>query len=268
MKLIVLCLILMISRVLSYRIVNASLRSPLSMMSSFSKGINDIGNDIGNDVIKSVENNNDTCNDNNNNEILLKTWLEKIETSIAKSRKVKGGNYVQIATIDENGSPNCRTVVFRGFLKYNNDENIAMKMITDLRSEKVNQIKSSPICEMVWWFSQSSEQYRIKGTLKLVSNESNELEEFKSARKQMWGNLSDPAREQFFWLQPGKEYEGNPIVPIGGRDSDGKVLSPPDTFLLMLLLPSSVKYLRLKDNYAQNDRLENNNTWLSTRVNP
>ena len=264
----------MILRGLSYGIVkkrlSASLKqSQLSVsMSSFSSGINDIGNDInkslegGNDINKSVG-----VNHEKDNEILLKSWLERIETSIAKSRKIKGGNYVQIATIDENGSPNCRTVVFRGFLKYNNDENIAMKMITDSRSEKVNQIKSSPICEMVWWFSQSSEQYRIKGTLKLVSNEPNELEEFQSARKQMWGNLSDPAREQFFWLQPGKEYEGNPIVPIGGRDSDNKVLTPPETFLLMLLLPSSVKYLRLKDNYAQNDKLENN-TWISTRVNP
>ena len=208
-----------------------------------------------------------STNDDNDSNTSLKTWLERIETSIKKSRKIKGGNYVQIATIDANGLPNCRTVVFRGFLKYNNDENLAMKMITDARSEKVNHIKCSPMCEMVWWFSQSSEQYRIKGTLKLISNQSNELEELMAVRKQMWENMSDPAREQFYWMQPGHDYEGIPQVPIGGRDEEGKVLNPPNTFLLMLLLPESVKYLRLRDNYAQNDVLKGNK-WISTRVNP
>ena len=216
------------------------------------------------DISNSHEKADDVCDLSNKS----MNWLERIDISIKKSRKIKGGNYVQIATVDEMGSPNCRTVVFRGFLKYNYDKSIAMKMITDSRSEKVNQINFSPICEMVWWFSQSSEQYRIKGKLKLVSNESNDSEEIQMARKQMWGNLSDPAREQFYWLQPGKEYDGVPVVPNGGRDNEGKVLSPPSTFLLMLLIPTSVKYLRLKDNFAQNDKIQDNNKWISTRVNP
>ena len=41
-------------------------------------------------------------------------WHARIEGSIARSRKVKGGNYVQLATVDEDGDPACRTVVFRG----------------------------------------------------------------------------------------------------------------------------------------------------------
>ena len=43
----------------------------------------------------------------------IKTWKERIEASIAKSRRIRGGNYVQIATVDEDGHPRCRTVVFR-----------------------------------------------------------------------------------------------------------------------------------------------------------
>jgi hypothetical protein len=42
-------------------------------------------------------------------------WTSRITKSIAKSRKIKGGNYVQIATVDADGLPTCRTVVFRGF---------------------------------------------------------------------------------------------------------------------------------------------------------
>ena len=204
-----------------------------------------------------------------------KTWRERIDVSIAKSRKIRGGNYVQIATVDADGHPRCRTVVFRGFSAFSHSP-YAMKMITDSRSEKVSQIALSPQCEMVWWFSQSSEQYRITGSLQLVSGEETS-EELLAARKQQWGNLSDPAREQFYWRQPGVTFEGAPDVPAGGRDEDGKVLSPPDTFLLMLLHPVSVKYLRLTDNMALLDEAasssgacsRDDNSWLPPRrVNP
>ena len=213
-------------------------------------------------------------------------WLQRIETSIAKSRKVRGGNYVQIATVDSEGFPHCRTVVFRGFLTFGGeDSTLAMKMITDARSEKMTHIQAresciSPAkgaCEMVWWFSQSSEQYRIRGRLVAVSSDDGNPELI-SARKQQWGNLSDSAREQFFWKPPGQPFDGAPEVPIGGRDADGKVLPPPDSFILLLLIPESIKYLRLKDNLAMIDTLDKTDSegggsapapsWAFQRVNP
>ena len=197
-------------------------------------------------------------------------WLERIEKSIARSRKVRGGNYVQIATVDKDGRPHCRTVVFRGFLRYSDQgrEVLAMKMITDARSEKVVQIEHSNLCEMVWWFGQSSEQYRLNGALHLVGA-LNDNAELISARKQQWGNLSDPAREQFYWHPPGAEYSGTPTVPPGGRNSEGRVLDPPENFLLLLLVPQSVKYLRLKDNLAITDTLDTSSSaWNFRRVNP
>ncbi len=193
-----------------------------------------------------------------------KSWTELINVSIAKSRKIRGGNYVQIATIDSTGHPNVRTVVFRGFLNFDSTsypkkKTLAMKMITDARSEKVSHIKENPACEMVWWFAKSSEQYRIKGNLVLISGDPNEAgssEELVAIRKQQWGNLSDAAREQFYWNSPGVAYDGTPTTPVGGRDAEtGSVLAVPDTFRLLLLVPHSVKYLRLTDNYAQNDEL-------------
>lgn len=74
---------------------------------------------------------------------LVVPWRERIDASIARSRKVRGGNYVQIATVDEAGLPRCRTVVFRGW------QGEAMKMITDARSEKAAHIAAQPACEMV-----------------------------------------------------------------------------------------------------------------------
>lgn len=76
------------------------------------------------------------------------------------------------------------------------------------------------------------------------------------------------AREQFYWEDPGISYTaGEKEIPVGGRDADGKVLESPDTFLLMLMYPSTVDYLRLGDNFRQVDRWEEGK-WTSKRVNP
>ncbi|KAL3803847.1 hypothetical protein HJC23_004009 [Cyclotella cryptica] len=247
-------------------------------------------------------------NKRDQNEAVM-NWKSRIDISIAKSRKIRGSNYVQISTVDHTTmEPRCRTVVFRGFMKNfpstcdpseaSKYGDCVMKMITDSRSNKVKEMESfhkmnntrRNNVEMVWWFPKSSEQYRIRGELQFIGNQgslypnnestdgiSNNSEYLIAERKQQWGNLSDPAREQFFWENPGIPYtstwatqEG---IPAGGRDAEGKVLPPPDTFLLMLLYPFEVDYLRLGDNFRQVDKWGDGDepcesNWLSVRVNP
>merc|ERR1712087_529221 len=113
---------------------------------------------------------------------------------------------------------------------------IVMKMCTDLRSQKVDEIAHQPISEMVWWFPKTSEQYRVRGSLMLVGNDHDDRE-LQIARKELWGNLSDPARESFL--------DDEDVLPVGGRDEEGKVVPVPASFLLMLLNPNYVDYLRL-----------------------
>jgi PPOX class probable FMN-dependent enzyme len=206
----------------------------------------------------------------------ITSWRSRIDTSIAKSRKIRGGNYVQIATVDPStNEPRCRTVVFRGFQEVStesvdcDDKPCVIKMITDARSNKVAEASNgNSACEMVWWFAKSSEQYRIRGKLVFVGSGQFDLDEtLASVRKQQWGNLSDSAREQFFWKDPGISYSGESTVPKGGRDDDGKVLPPPDSFLLMLLFPTRVDYLRLADNFRQIDEIRDG-SWSFSRVNP
>jgi pyridoxamine 5'-phosphate oxidase len=208
-------------------------------------------------------------------------WKSKIAISIQKSKKVRGGNYVQIATVDGGGLPHCRTVVFRGFMdlpaspatssQSETPLKVAMKMITDARSEKASQIKNSPACEMVYWFGKTSEQYRISGKLMLISDE-DDSKELLIARKQQWGNMSDSAREQFYWQPPGPYSQSiteEHKLPAGGRsDVDGTVLEPPKSFLLMLLVPEKIKYLRLTNNFAQMDTITESGEWVSLRINP
>jgi PPOX class probable FMN-dependent enzyme len=198
-------------------------------------------------------------------------WISLIDNSSSKSRGIRGSNYVQLATVDEQGKPNCRTVVFRGFLHSEDTTyNRAVKMITDSRSAKVGQINAAPFGELVWWFPHSSEQFRISGILYLVTH-SEENPELREARQNQWKSMRDTAREQFYWDPPSLEFTGPPTPPPGGRDEAGNVLPPPETFLLMLLLPDKVKYLRLMDNYAQLDirsAESGGGGWKSMRVNP
>mmetsp|Transcript_12130 Transcript_12130/g.18339 ORF Transcript_12130/g.18339 Transcript_12130/m.18339 type:complete len:275 (+) Transcript_12130:75-899(+) len=230
-------------------------------MSSSNIGLSDIGKSSSTEKSSESKNN-------------ITTWREKISISSAKSRKVRGGNYVQIATVDpETMEPRCRTVVFRGFVKKDKEETSIMKMITDKRSSKYGEVTNIPssegkksTCELLWWFGKSSEQYRIRGDLKFVDGD--EKDSFLvTARKAQWGNMSDPAREQFYWKEPGVPYESESEVPTGGRDEDGKVLPPPDNFLLMLLHPVRCDYLRLGDNFRQVDDLVDDE-WVAQRVTP
>lgn len=227
----------------------------------------------------------------------LVPWSDHIEVSIARSRKQRGGNYVQLATVDREGHPRCRTVVFRGFQALamadspTGAEGLegkrpsveeggaaagtprrAFRMITDARSEKVAHAAVAPKAELMWWFAKSSEQYRVAGDLELVG--AGATGDRASARKAQWGNLSDNAREQFFWpAQPGSVVDpvaaahARLTVPSGGRDPSGSLLPPPDTFLLVLLWPIQVKYLRLTDNYSQIDRYDGIE-WEASPVSP
>jgi pyridoxamine 5'-phosphate oxidase len=224
-----------------------------------------------------------------------KSWREYLEISIAKTRKIRGSNYVQIATVDSStNEPRCRTVVFRGFLNVpttnttrldastsflvnpitNQSLSCIMKMCTDLRSEKVHQTGPT---EVVWWFPKTSEQYRIRGTMILIGND-NSTEQDRDliiARKEMWGSLTDASRESFLATQcPGDIYsnETNTVAieqdrRYGGRDANDKVIQPPpNTFLLMLVIPSRCDYLNLSNMFRQIDTLSNGK-WQAQRVN-
>eukprot|EP00525_Craspedostauros_australis_P007453 CAMPEP_0198127888 /NCGR_PEP_ID=MMETSP1442-20131203/48192_1 /TAXON_ID= /ORGANISM="Craspedostauros australis, Strain CCMP3328" /LENGTH=210 /DNA_ID=CAMNT_0043787957 /DNA_START=327 /DNA_END=956 /DNA_ORIENTATION=- len=204
------------------------------------------------------------------------SWRSLLEVSIAKSRKIRGSNYVQLSTVQD-GEPRCRTVVFRGFQNLPadhpdsnlcDDKTCVLKMCTDLRSQKVTQNTKQPIAEMVWWFPKTSEQYRIRGVLRLLdgSGDSDADKAYTVARKELWGNMADSSRESFLnEAHPGEDLVDPSTLtppPAGGRDEDGKVLPVPERFLLMLLDPTDIDYLCLTgDQYRQIDTKDPEKGW-------
>lgn len=78
----------------------------------------------------------------------------------------------------------------------------AAPVLPQVPCHQVAHVAANPACEMVWWIAKTSEQYRIQGDLQLIGND-HDNKELVAQRKQQWGNLSDAAREQFFWESPG-----------------------------------------------------------------
>jgi hypothetical protein len=220
-----------------------------------------------------------------------------LQVASEATRKTRGSNYVQVATVDAQGLPCCRTLVFRGFLDSSTNNNSTnnpnpnlpcrMKMITDARSDKVLHLAANPTAELVWWFAAPvNEQYRIRGTLHVVGpladseSDSDDNVFWQDARAAQWDKLTDAARESFYDPHPpGTIHTDTPsgdnddkaTIPPGGRTADGAVLQPPpETFLLLLLQPTRVDYLRLgAQQYRQVDVCDaTTGVWTSTRVNP
>ncbi|CAK9000302.1 Transmembrane protein 87B [Durusdinium trenchii] len=157
----------------------------------------------------------------------------------------------------------------------------ALMVITNANAEKMRCIAADrpAFAEVCWWFTKSREQYRIAGQLQAVTtNEEDEV--LRDLRVRAWKNLSDKAREQFFWPVPRTRLPPDPEVqfeslcgeiPQGGRDKDkdGKILPPPDSFVLLLLWPDQCKYLDLGSNWAQEDVWDQSaQTWTTKRVAP
>ena len=80
----------------------------------------------------------------------------------------------------------------------------------------------------------------------------------------MWKSMTDAARQSFCTSAvPGEAYgEIESVEDINHKESP-----PPDNFLLVLLVPTSVDYLRLTHMYRQMDRFVNG-TWTLQRVHP
>ena len=74
-------------------------------------------------------------------------WQNKLEHAIKQNRREAHNRYLQLATIRDDGSPACRTVVFRSMVS---DQNL-LEMITDNRSDKVDEI-SKILVEKSWYF--------------------------------------------------------------------------------------------------------------------
>ncbi|MEM6252253.1 MAG: Npun_F5749 family FMN-dependent PPOX-type flavoprotein [Cyanobacteria bacterium P01_D01_bin.156] len=158
-------------------------------------------------------------------------WRSILARALHRNRSRPYCRYMQLATINKRGKPANRTVVFRGFVQD------CLQIITDGRSEKIDEILACPWAEVCWYFTVTREQFRISGQLTVVGadNQTN-------IRLQAWQGLSPKARQQFYWPHP-----GHPRAESSNFETEAMVLEqPPDSFYVLLLGVQRVDHLNLK----------------------
>ncbi len=193
---------------------------------------------------------------------MLPPWRSPLSSAIHRNRSKPHCRYFQLATVTPEGYATNRTVVFRGFLE---DEQSSLKIITDARSAKIKDIEHQSQGEVCWYFTKTREQFRINGSLRLVTPEEADTD-LQKARKITWHNLSDAARSQFAWPNPAQ-----PAV-----DKEAFLVDPPNAniplsnFYLLLLIPRKIDHLQLKGEPQQRClyQLEKDATWSNILVNP
>ena len=192
----------------------------------------------------------------------LAPWRSHFSHALHRNRAKPYSKYVQLATINPEGLPTNRTVVFRGFLEPTNQ----LQFIIDTRSEKFIHIQQKPWGEICWYFTKTREQFRLAGNLILVTSQSSDAD-LQKARKIIWQNISDSARLQFAWANPGEVRESTPEAFNPEPPTEEQ---PLDNFCLLLLKPQKVDHLELRGD-PQNRylyTLNSNNTWDVKEINP
>ncbi|MBE9165702.1 MULTISPECIES: Npun_F5749 family FMN-dependent PPOX-type flavoprotein [Microcoleaceae] len=191
----------------------------------------------------------------------LALWRSPLARALHRNRSLAFARYLQLATVRATGRPANRTVVFRGFLGDTNQ----LKFITDIRSQKAEEIDLYPWGEICWYFPKTREQFRIAGQLILVRQDDADSE-LLTARRTAWQELSEAARDQFAWPAPGEDK-----ADAGAFDSASPdAREPLPNFCLLLLEPETVDFLELRGE-PQNRSLyghDGDGNWFVRSVNP
>ncbi len=192
----------------------------------------------------------------------LAPWRSHIARALHRNRSQPDSRYIQLATVNSQGLPTNRTVVFRGFLDNSNQ----LQIVTDIRSEKVAHIQQQPWGEICWYFAKTREQFRIAGKLTLVTPDFAESSLLQQ-RQTIWQQLSDSARSQFSYPPPGKPRTKDIAAFVTNPTSK---IEPSENFCLLLLNPQKVDHLELKGEihnrilYMRNQH----QSWSIQEINP
>jgi len=190
----------------------------------------------------------------------LAPWRSPLARALHRNRSLPYARYFQLATVRADDRPANRTVVFRGFL----DDTNQLKIVTDARSEKADQIDQNSWGEACWYFPNTREQFRLAGELTLIREDWADAGLLK-ARARSWQELSDAARAQFTWSHPGK-----PRDEAGFHAPLPDAITPLPHFCLLLLNPLQVDHLELRGD-PQNRfayHFDDTTGWSMQPVNP
>ena len=179
-------------------------------------------------------------------------WLQQLKRATRRNRRDAHNRYVQFATLGLDGKPRVRMVVFRGFSL----SAASFFFITDARSEKVKELSQCPDVELSWYFTRTREQFRLQCSA--VTHSNGAVAELH--RDALWTSLSDAAKAQFFWPEPG--------LASGEGQSLKMTAHPPETFVVIECRPQRVDHLVLAKTQRRTLSHLRASGWTEVSINP
>ena len=186
--------------------------------------------------------------------ISLPPWRSLLRGACQREGRSPGATWLQLATTAEDGTPRVRTLVFRGWSSRGE-----LELLTDVRSEKSSQLLSQQRVELCWLFRKAKEQFRLRGTVLLVT-----AEQEPEALLDHWQRLSPSGRMVWAWPSPGDPFDAQ--GPWPQQVADDEPIS--SHLLIMRVVLERVEQLDLKPHPHLRRSWELRDGWCEQRLNP
>ncbi|KAH7514827.1 hypothetical protein FEM48_Zijuj11G0131800 [Ziziphus jujuba var. spinosa] len=174
-------------------------------------------------------------------------WKQLVLEAMESNAHLKNASLFQLATVGLNGRPSNRTVLFRGF----QDGSDRIEIDADSRSHKIEELKHCPFAEICWYFADSLEQFRIKGTIEIIDESSPDPVNLQQ-REKSW--FARSPRTKMLFLDSGHSYLEPPPKDAFPELCGGPVAA----YCILVLHPEQVDYMNGKSNQRQVFTLDQN----------
>jgi len=163
----------------------------------------------------------------------------RLAMAAALHRQGREGRFLQMATVDPQGYPHNRTVVFRGW-----QGECRLILATDRRSPKIDDLEACPYTELCWYFSKTREQFRLFGRVELLAEGSGDPQQVQTW-VQTWQQISASGQDLWFWPDPAQ-----PLAPLAAfappEPAEHSRDQPPSSFVVLIVVPETVDHLKLR----------------------
>ena len=180
----------------------------------------------------------------------LPIWRLNIAASYEKEVNVPSRKWLQLATVNINGEPRVRTVVFRGWEEINN-----LILFSDIRSQKIEDIKYQPLVELCWQFDKSKTQFRLRGKISMHVGTSADL---------YWKRLNERSKYTWNWPTPGLKFQN--YAEFSDNISNLEEMS--SNFVVLKVNIIEVESLDLKTSPHKRIKWNFSKNWIAERINP
>ncbi len=177
-------------------------------------------------------------------------WLSFISAAQRKNAKHHSSRWLQLSTIGIDNTPRVRTVVFRGW-----SDAYEMKIFTDKRSQKYNELEFNNNVEICWLFSRSKCQFRFRGQARVDEGKD---------KFHHWRHLNDKSKDMWAWPNPGDLLLKDNHMDLTANE----IIDSIDNFILLKIEISHVDQLLLHDPIHTRKRWIKKNIWIEERINP